>query len=280
MNLQFIKYFVTLAETKNFTKAAEKVHVVQSTFSAGIKKLEEHLECKLFFRDKRNVSLTPEGVTLLPKAKKILSQWSEIESDFIHSEAKVLQIGILNNILFDAIIPKLKSFQEMYGQYQVHITEDDKETLLKKMSSGELDGIYIENEVVDEKQFQTRLEYEEKLDVAVPIGHPLAAKDRLEINALDGAPFIKRCNCVLFNEVEERFNQNGIEITPVFKAHNDDTVTSLISSGIGISLLSKPLKAIEGIKFIPLTDANFTRQIIFVWKREEGSQALSSYLSV
>ena len=55
MNLQFVKYFAALAEVGNFTQAAEKVHVVQSTFSTGIKKLEQQLNCKLFYRDNRQV---------------------------------------------------------------------------------------------------------------------------------------------------------------------------------------------------------------------------------
>ncbi len=280
MNLQFIKYFIVLAEIKNFTKAAEKMYVVQSTFSAGIKKLEEHLDCQLFYRDKRNVNLTPEGFALLPKAKKLLSQWNTIESEFTNTDQKILQIGILNNILFDAIIPNFKSFQELYGQYQVQITEENRDSLLEMLEKEKLDGIYIENGSFDESIFKSRMVYKEKLDVALPNNHPLAEKSQLSLKALDGLPFIERCNCALFNEVEEAFSENGIKTIPVFKANNDDTVTSLISSGIGISLLSKPSKPIEGIRFIPLSDADFKRQLIFVWKKSHNSKALQNFLSV
>ena len=280
MNLQFIKYFIVLAETKNFTKAAEKMYVVQSTFSSGIKKLEEHLDCQLFYRDKRNVNLTPEGSALLPKAKKLLSQWNVIESEFTNTDQKILHVGILNNIFFDAIIPNFKSFQELYSQYQVQITEENKDSLLEMLQKEKLDGVYIENEPIDENIFENKMVYEEKLDVALPLNHPLALKNQLNLKALNGLPFIERCNCSLFNEVEEAFTENDIKTIPVFKANNDDTVTSLISSGIGISLLAKPSKPVEGIKFIPLNDADFKRQIIFVWKKDRISKALQNFLSV
>ncbi len=280
MNLQFIKYFIVLAETKNFTKAAEKMYVVQSTFSSGIKKLEEYLGCQLFYRDKRNVNLTPEGFALLPKAKKLLSQWNVIESEFTITDQKILHVGILNNIFFDAIIPNFKSFQELYSQYQVQITEENKDSLLAMLQKEKLDGIYIENEPIDENIFENKMVYEEKLDVALPLNHPLALKNQLNLKSLNGLPFIERCNCPLFNEVEEAFTENDIKTIPVFKANNDDTVTSLISSGIGISLLAKPSKPVEGIKFIPLNDADFKRQIIFVWKKDRISKALQNFLSV
>ncbi|WP_430817263.1 LysR family transcriptional regulator [Carboxylicivirga sp. RSCT41] len=280
MNIQFIKYFVVLAETQNFTKAAEKMYVVQSTFSAGIKKLEEHLDCQLFYRDKRNVRLTSEGFTLLPKAKKLLSLWGAIESEFLHSEDRVLRIGVISPLIPDAYVPQLKSFQDIFGQFKVHITEDKKAQLYEKLSKGDIDCIFIEDEKVDEKLYDKRLVYEEVLDIAVPVSHPLAIKDKLELKALDKMPFIERCNCALFNEVQEAFTAKEIDVTPVFTAHSNDTVSALVNSGVGISLMSKPNKAIDGVKFISISDASFKRKIIFVWRRDNDSVALSNFLSV
>ncbi len=64
------------------------------------------------------------------------------------------------------------------------------------------------------------------------------------------------------------------------ESNNNDTVTALVNSGVGVSLLSKPVKSVEGIKFIPIADAEFIRKICFVWKKENLSKALSNFLSV
>ncbi len=280
MNIQFIKYFVVLAETESFTKAAEKMHVVQSTFSAGIKKLEEQLDCQLFYRDKRNVRLSNEGTVLLPKAKQMLALWGAIESEFLHSEAKVLHIGVLTSLLADAYVPLLKRFQDLYGQFKVHITEDNRNELFYKLEQGEVDGIFIEHETTDSHIYDSRMVFEEKLDIAVHENHPLAGKDKLELSALHKMPFIERCNCPMFDDVYSAFNQRDIKTTSVFTANNNDTVTALVNSGVGMSLLSKPVNSVEGIKFIPISDAEFIRKISFVWKKESLSKALSNFLSV
>jgi DNA-binding transcriptional LysR family regulator len=280
MNIQFIKYFVVLAETQSFTKSAEKMHVVQSTLSAGIKKLEEQLDCQLFFRDKRTVRVSNEGMILLPKAKQILTLWSSIESEFLHNEAKVLRIGVLTSLLADAYVPLLKSFQDLYGQFKVHITEDLRNNLFNQLEQGELDGIFIESEMINKSAYNSRMVYEEKLDIAVPVNHHLAGKEKLELSALHEMPFIERCNCPLFEDVHEAFSKRSIQTSSVFTAHSNDTVTALINSGIGVSLLSKPVQLVDGIKFIPIADAEFIRKISLVWRKDNDSKALANFLSV
>lgn len=280
MNLQFVRYFVALAETKNFTHAAEKVFVVQSTFSAGIKKLEDHLGCQLFYRDKRNVGLTNEGVKLLPKAKQLLSLWNSVESEFKHTESKTLKIGVLTDLINDAFVPILKSFKELHGHINVSITDDVRDLLVEKLVKNNLDAIFIEEEHIDETNFSKKLIYTEKLEIAVPENHFLANKDQVELKAISKLPFIERCNCKMFSEVEKTFANRKIEIDTVFSARTNETAASLVNSGLGITLLSKPEKRIDGIKFIPICDANFERQIILIWKRDNNSTALHNFISI
>jgi len=280
MNIQFIKYFVVLAETQSFTKAAEKMHVVQSTFSTGIKKLEEQLDCQLFYRDKRTVSLSKEGTVLLPKAKQLLALWSSIESEFLHTEQKELRIGVLTSLPADAYVPLLKRFQDIYGQFKVHITEGLRDELYRLLEKSELDGIFVEYEMINESVYQSRKVFDERLDIAVPENHPLAGKEKLELSALHELSFIERSNCPMFDEVHMELEKRAIKTSSVFTAHSNDTVTALINSGLGVSLLSKPLQFVEGVKFIPTTDVVFIRKINFVWRKDNQLKALSNFLSV
>ncbi|PWJ39165.1 LysR family transcriptional regulator [Sediminitomix flava] len=278
MNLQFIKYFVALAETQNFTQASDKVHVVQSTFSTGIKKLEEHLGCQLFFRDRRNVSLTKEGEILLPKAKSMLSIWNSMETEFAHETIKELNIGVLNTLDFDTIVPKMKAFKELHSGCKVNLIEGDHEYLSSKLQRNELDG-YFSKAIPEEEQLEHCVVSEDKLMIGVPDTHPLAMKDKVELNALHKISFIKRCNCSLFKEVSSAFEEKQIEPDYVFTANGDDTALALVASGIGVSLLPKPRKENVGVKFLPITDANFKRKITFVWKKGNHSKALMNFRS-
>ncbi|GJM60630.1 LysR family transcriptional regulator [Persicobacter diffluens] len=279
MNLQFLKYFVLLAEHKNFTRAAEKIPVVQSTFSAGIKKLEESLDVNLFHRDKRNVRLSPEGQRMLPLAKKMLAQWHEIENEFADGENRLLRLGLLDNIVIEAVVPMFRNYQEIYGQYQVKMVESTLVELFQKLDQEELDGIFIEKQDIDEEFYAARPAFSERLDIAVSHQNPLAAASSLPLEALEGMPFIERTNCPLFEEVTAQMKAKKIKVNPVFQAQNNDTVTSLVSAGVGVSLAAQTNNMISGIKFIPLSDALFVRELIFVWKKSNKSRALKSFIS-
>ncbi|WP_338763973.1 LysR family transcriptional regulator [Bernardetia sp. ABR2-2B] len=279
MNIQFLKYFITLAETNNFTQAAEKNHVVQSAFSSGIKKLEENLNCTLFFRDKRNVHLTKEGEALLPKAKTILSMWNAMESEFVEEKSKILNLGVLDVLDFDEIVPMMKSFNELYNSYQVNLIEGNTEILYEKLQKQEIDAIFIKS-IPSQKNLDYRIITEDKLVFGVPQNHILAQKNKLELSVLHQLPFIKRYNCNLYDEIQEVLKVKNIEPDVIFSANGDDVAKSLVASGLGVSLLPQPKQEIEGIKFIPISDGDFRRKIVFVWKKDTVPSALEKLLSV
>ena len=74
MNLAFIRYFLAVAETGNFTEAAERCHVTQPTLSAGVARLEEEIGARLFDRGRRS-GLSAAGQRLLPHARAMVEAW-------------------------------------------------------------------------------------------------------------------------------------------------------------------------------------------------------------
>ncbi|WP_425075257.1 LysR family transcriptional regulator [Psychroserpens sp. S379A] len=281
MNLQFIRYFITLAEDKNFTKAAEKNFVVQSTFSSGIKKLEQELDCKLFYRDKRNVALTKEGEDLLPKAKELLRLWNAIEVSFKDKGTKPLKVGLLDTIHHtDAVVPVLKKFKELYQSYHFELFEDQQSPLFDRLKKEELDIIFIQDAPIDETLCSKRFVYEEKLDVMLSKTHELHTKKQLRLDELDNIPFIEHGNCVLNKEVSNAFDKNQVNLNVVFKANHSDMLTSLVASNLGVSLMAKPKSHSDAVVYIPLAGHEFKRNIVAVWKKDNTSKVLKAFLSV
>lgn len=281
MNLQYFKYFITLAEHKNFTKAAEKNFVVQSTFSAGIKKLEEILDCKLFYRDKRNVSLTKEGEQLLPKAKEMLTLWNNIETSYKSEQFKTLTIGVQNNIYHaDVVMPVLKNFKTLYPSCAVELIEGLPEQLIDKLRKDELDVIFAQDTDLESDVFAKSLVHEENVQVLLPASHELQNRKKIKLEELDGLPFIEHANCILTREVEKEFQEKNYHFNTVFSAQNTDILTSLVAANMGISLMPKPKSHIDSLIFVPLADAQFKRRIMMIWKHSNQSQALKHFLSV
>ncbi|WP_299459308.1 LysR family transcriptional regulator [uncultured Microscilla sp.] len=278
MNLQFIKYFVTLAETKNFTQAAAKNFVVQSTFSTGIKKLETHFGSPLFHRDKRNVSLTNKGKALLPKARQLLAVWHQIETGFDNLESKELKVGLLNNILMEAILPRIHRFKQQYIDYTFSLSEGNETQLMERLTKNELDCIIIKDTPINKQVLESIFLYEEKLTLAIADHHPLANKRKIELKALQGLPFIERRHCTLFDEVFEELHRQQIQINQVFSSDNDELVRGLIALEVGCSLMSQPIQAQPGIAYIPLDGVSFTSRIMMIWKKNHHFPALDKFI--
>ncbi len=103
---------------------------------------------------------------------------------------------------------------------------------------------------------------------------------RIDING-NISDYIKEVCLEIGERYEIQFVEIGTDEDHVhFLVHSNDTVTALINSGLGVSLLSKPLPFVEGIKFIPTTDVVFIRKNNFVWRKDNQLKALSIFLSV
>ncbi len=278
MNLQFIKYYLTLAETNNFSKAAVKMNVVQSTFSAGIKKLEEQLDCQLFYRDKRNVRLTPEGEKLMGMAKELMTCWNKIELTFNHHESKELSVGLLKNVLMEAVLPKFNRYKDEYPGYNIKIVEGTADALKRQLKSGELDCVIAkEHDVVDEV-FVSSFLYEERLMLTVAKGHALATKPSVVLQQLHGLPFITRAACSLYNDVFTHLKQAGIAINPVFSTENDEVVKGLVAANVGCALMSKPAHEPDNLAYVPIQNAEFVSNIVICWHKENMKKNLDCFI--
>lgn len=280
MNLQFVKYFVTLADMRNFTQAAEKVHVVQSTFSTGIKKLEQQLNCKLFYRDKRQVVLTDEGKQLLPKARQLLRTWNEMESIFSEEYTKPLKLGAVSEIDFNAVVPLMKTLHELHPAIETQIIESNEVDLRQLLKNERIDGYFEKYVPLDQNDFDYRLIRKDRLVLAIPSIHPYAEKKKLSLGSIDGQNFIERTNCSLYGEVEGRLKARDIQPNIVFRAKGDDMAKALVASGMGMSLVPDIEIEYPNVKYVQIMDEQFDRKIFLIWKKGHVSKAMRKLLKV
>lgn len=135
-----LRTFVAIAETGNFSTAAEAVFRTPSAVSMQIKKLEEQLGATLFLRDARSVTLTQHGELLLTYARNILALSNEAVSRFIMPELSgVVRLGAPEDI-GERLLPSiLKSFAESYPGIMVDVTIDMSIGLKKRMEEQRLD---------------------------------------------------------------------------------------------------------------------------------------------
>ena len=130
MNLHQIKYLLALAETNNFSRAAKRVCVTQSTLSSAIKKLEEELQIRLFDRTTKGVRITREGEKFLSHARVITAEVNKISEELGTShEPNILKIGLLKTLPMDIVASAIQKYREKYPAVILEVNDDDDERI-------------------------------------------------------------------------------------------------------------------------------------------------------
>lgn len=140
LEIDVLKTFVAIAETGNFTTAAESVYRTPSAVSMQIKKLEEQLGATLFLRDARSVSLTPKGEVLLGYARRLLALNNEAVSRFLFPDMSgVVRVGAPEDI-GERILPRvLKQFAEAYPNVTVDVSIGMSGAMRKRVDEHRMD---------------------------------------------------------------------------------------------------------------------------------------------
>lgn len=140
MNYDFYKTFMVLAETRNFSKAAKKLNIVQSTVSNRIGELEKHLQVPLFNRTNKNVELTQFGTNFLPYAKRVIA----IEEEGIsllhkYNYKTTLKIGAVHSLYYRYVQKITKNFMSTNLDTSVKVVINHSNILMEMLEDNLID---------------------------------------------------------------------------------------------------------------------------------------------
>ncbi len=145
LNLRQLKAFLGVAETSNFTRTAQKLHLSQAALSASIRELEGQLRCRLFERTTRSVELTAAGREFLPVAQSVVDSLERAARD-LHQHGRDgisrLRLGF-TPILASNVVPEvLEEFQRQFPQVQVDLVDAGPAELLAHVDADRLDAAF------------------------------------------------------------------------------------------------------------------------------------------
>jgi DNA-binding transcriptional LysR family regulator len=191
VDLRRLRYFVALSEELQFSRAARRLDISQSTLSAAIGKLEAQVGCQLFARSTRRVELTPAGQGLLADARVALAavdgSLAAVRRGPHHAPA--LRIGLTSPVRFGIIDALLDAFARARPDQEVTLREQASRGLLTGLDRYDLDVCLTCCEPARPSQHAVRL-CEEPLLVALPADHPLAGQDLLDLRRLADVPLL------------------------------------------------------------------------------------------
>ena len=281
MTLTELRYLVALSETGHFRKAAEQCNVSQPTLSIAIKKLEEELGISLFERARHKVATTPTGERIVEQARTVLRetqnlrQLAELGKDPLGAMLSVGAIYTVGPYLFPRLVSRL---QQLAPKMPLFIEENYTASLRGKLSSGELDAIFValpftETDVV------TRTLYEEPFVVLLPQDHKLARQTQIASSALAAQRVLLMGEGHCFRDqvleacpgLQQAIRENHAQGNAVVEGSSLETLKHMVASGLGITVLpqSAAREATYGehtLAVRPFTDPAPKRSIALAWR--------------
>lgn len=281
MEIHQLTYFVAVAETGSFSRAAERCLVTQPSLSQQILKLEQELGEPLFDRLHRRVVLTAAGRTLLPSANAILAEINEIKYQLtqeMDSGRGSLAVGFIPTIAPFVLPRTIKRFSEQFPQARLSVQEDLTEVLVRDLVDGNLD-VGITSLPIHNSQIQTEELMTEPLLVASAVETGLNKRAALHVKELESFPFIalSEVHC-LGEQVQSFCYQQNLEVNVICHTSQLSTVQRCVGLGLGVSLVPKALAVNDGsgkISYRTLTDAAPERKIAAAMHKDRRQSYLA-----
>ena len=247
MELRQLQYFVSVAEQRNFTRAAELLHVAQPSLSQQIRALEREIGAALFERTSRSVRLTAAGESLLPHARRALAAVDDARHEIAEQAAApsgVVRLGMTPTVAIHLLPAWLASFIHRFPAIEVRLFESGAVALEGDLVSGAID-LAVVTLPAQHASLQVRPIVEEELLLGVAPGHPFAAADTVRLDEAAEEPFVLyREGYGLRESVLSACHQAGFRPRVVLDGGETETVLRLCAAGIGVTLV--PRLALDG----------------------------------
>ena len=242
LNLDQLRIFQAVAQSRSFTRAAAIVHLTQPGISKHIKQMEEHYGAPLFDRLGKKVALTQAGEILFAATQEIMASLTAAEQRI--EELKGLRGG---KLVLGASFPLgiyvlpgiLAAFRKQYPAVEVTVDISLSEKIVAKVLANKLDLGLVSSEVRDPRLFAREF-MKDELIVIAPSHHRWAGKRRIKPEELLGETFIMAARGAGTRMVvEERLKEKGIVLRDVVDFGNMEGVKKAVEAGLGVSIQSQ-----------------------------------------
>lgn len=273
MQLQWLYYFVTIAELEHYTRAAEKLKISQSNLSHAIKSMERELGAELFERQERNVKLNKYGKLFLPYAQKSLNTLEAGENalkEYIDPNSGTIIIGGFYSIeafTTDLMIRYHSETNRLGVQFQY--SSEGWFNLQKHLLDGSMDLILCTK--VNSPRVGSYYIGSHPLVALVSEQHRFAQRSSLKLEDFQGENFISfDSSGQISSRMKEIFEQKHLHVNIVTETPNDVIIYGLVAAGHGIAVVPYPLSgAPYGTKVIPIADEAMTdRPLYLQWNKD------------
>ncbi|MBQ4085475.1 MAG: LysR family transcriptional regulator [Clostridia bacterium] len=292
MNLNQLRYFVSVAEHGSFTKAAAHHYISQTAITQQIRALEETVGAKLFDRNSRPVSLTPAGKVFLKEAREILGK---MDAALLRTREATtglegeLRLGFTKGYEHSDLPKYLRTFHHEYPNVLISCYRCDTDMLASGLIHGDYDIIFTwdSTNIRQEDALEVRVAEQVPLRVALYANHPLARRKELSRKDLKQENILFMSPSETGNSFGDAFyirlyQQAGYQPNIILRSNDIESILMMVAAEEGISIVpeySHPWDVgTENVVFVPLTGENEMEEILIAWRKDEDNPALRHFI--
>lgn len=272
MEFRTLKYFLTIAQELNFTKASALLHVTQPTLSRQIMQLEDELGVKLFTRSSHSIILTPHGKILQRRAQEIIDMIDKTKEEIKASDTPDGQISIgcgeykscniLGDILFE--------FQKRYANISYQLFSGNADDIKNKIENGSLDFGFLIPPVDVEKYDYFETPFVEHYGVYVPSNCELATRPFVTPNDIAPYPIIHASRQPVIQLTRKWFGNFAQRINVIVQGNLPYNSLAYVSRHLAVFFCLELDYNYPNTTFVPI-QPEIKISPILVWKRTSAS---------
>ena len=266
MEVHQLRYVCAIADTGNFSRAAERCKVAQPSLSQQVQKLEDDLGVKLFDRLGRSIRLTEAGRAFIPRARAILEQMDAARTSAADKNADLrgsVTVGVIPTVAPYRMPGYAASFTKKFPDAKLRIIEDTTSVLVQGLRDLSIDVAILALPLrhKDLELFPIRTE---PLFAVLRKNHPRARAKSLALKDLRGESFVMLRDGHCFRDLSlDTCTRARVTPNIAFESGQFSSLLGMVATGIGVSLI--PEMAIDrnvGCRYVRLSDAQATRTIV------------------
>jgi DNA-binding transcriptional LysR family regulator len=276
MNLRRLEYFVGVAEAAHFRRAAEALHVAQPALSVQVARLEAELGVILFDRNRRGVTLTPAGATLLARARVLLPALRDALAETTavgDGRAGVVRVGFVGSAAYQLLPQALRRAEREFPAARIVLRQMVSQPQAAALQTGELDLALVRAPSDLPGVTGIRI-IAEPFVVALPTAHPLAVLRRVAAARLHAQPFVTLPvdSGPLRDAMIAELALAGASPAVVDEVTDMPALLGLVAAGRGVALVPRSVAGLRlpGLTFRPLVAPRCKAELWLLRRRDDA----------
>ena len=277
VELSDLEIFRSVALEGGVSRAAERLHRVQSNISTRVRQLEDRLGVRLFLRQSRGLALTPAGEALLPYAERLLDLSTEAEAALTDGKPRGnFRVGTLESTAAARLPSVLSRYHECYPEVQVELSTDTTQGLLDRLLEYEIEVAFVAGPV-SHVALDTVPVFSEELVLVAPESFPSITR----VEEITGRTVIAfKVGCAYRRYLEDWMLETGITPGGVLETSSYHVILACVAAGTGFAAVPRSVLdavAVKGeFRVHPLPGPASKVETSLAWRSDYGSAKLDA----